>query len=151
MKATFLGSGIPSALEADLQGRLIVIEGPDCVGRTTQIRRLKDWLENLGYGVVTTSLCRSELAEAGHGTDPRLAEAVEFLARAGRSAATRLAGAHLRCSMPRTWRTVSSARSCRPSRAASSCLPTATSTPSSRGLPFAVSTLAGCARRTALP
>ena len=65
MKATFLGCGIPSALDADLQGRLIVIEGPDCVGRTTQIRRLQDWLENLGYGVATTSLCRSELAEAG--------------------------------------------------------------------------------------
>jgi len=65
MKATFLGCGIPSVLDTDLQGRLIVIEGPDCIGRTTQTRRLQDWLENLGYGVVTTSLCRSELAEAG--------------------------------------------------------------------------------------
>jgi len=65
MKARWLGPGIPSKREADLKGRLIVLEGPDCVGRSTQIRLLQDWLESQGYGVVTTSLCRSELAEAG--------------------------------------------------------------------------------------
>jgi len=65
MKATYLGAGIPTLRNVDLQGRLIVLEGPDCVGRSTQIRLLQDWLEKLGYGVVTTSLCRSELAEAG--------------------------------------------------------------------------------------
>ncbi|MBN2309794.1 MAG: thymidylate kinase [Candidatus Hydrogenedentes bacterium] len=65
MKAQFLGHGIPSLLDSTLQGRLIVLEGPDCVGRSTQIRLLQDWLERLGYGVVTTSLCRSELAEDG--------------------------------------------------------------------------------------
>ncbi len=65
MKPEWLGAGIPSKLDADLQGRLIVLEGTDCVGRSTQIRLLQDWLENLGYGVVTTSLCRSELAEQG--------------------------------------------------------------------------------------
>ncbi|MBI4558295.1 MAG: thymidylate kinase [Candidatus Hydrogenedentes bacterium] len=65
MKARFYGAGIPSHLNTELQGRLIVLEGPDCVGRTTQIRLLQDWLENLGYGVVITSLCRSELAEEG--------------------------------------------------------------------------------------
>lgn len=65
MKAKFYGAGIPSALNAELQGRLIVVEGPDCIGRSTQIRLLQDWLERLGYGVVATSLCRSELAEDG--------------------------------------------------------------------------------------
>ena len=65
MKAQFVGPGIPSQTEAQLLGRLIVLEGPDCVGRSTQIRLLQDWLERLGYGVVTTSLCRSELAEGG--------------------------------------------------------------------------------------
>jgi len=65
VKAKFLGPGIPSHLDTRLQGRLIVLEGPDCVGRSTQMRLLQDWLERLGYGVVTTSLCRSELAEDG--------------------------------------------------------------------------------------
>jgi dTMP kinase len=65
MKAKFFGAGIPAQRQAELQGRLIVLEGPDCVGRTTQILLLQDWLENLGYGVAITSLCRSELAEQG--------------------------------------------------------------------------------------
>lgn len=65
MKAQWLGAGIPSKRETDLKGRLVVLEGTDCVGRSTQIRLLQDWLESLGYGVVTTSLCRSELAEEG--------------------------------------------------------------------------------------
>ena len=65
MKAEFFGPGIPSLRGADIKGRLIVLEGPDCVGRSTQVRLLQDWLERTGYGVVTTSLCRSELAEEG--------------------------------------------------------------------------------------
>ncbi|HOE66085.1 MAG TPA: thymidylate kinase [Candidatus Hydrogenedentes bacterium] len=65
MKAHYFGAGIPTLRNVDLQGRLIVLEGPDCVGRSTQIRLLQEWLENLGYGVVTTSLCRSELTEIG--------------------------------------------------------------------------------------
>ena len=65
MTPTFFGAGIPSQLDTELRGPLIVLEGPDCVGRSTQIRLLQDWLERMGYGVVTTSLCRSELAEAG--------------------------------------------------------------------------------------
>lgn len=65
MKARFFGTGIPPHKEADLRGKLIVLEGPDCVGRSTQIRLLQDWLERLGYGVATTSLCRSDLAEKG--------------------------------------------------------------------------------------
>lgn len=65
MKAKFFGKGIPAHHDIDLQGRLIVLEGADCVGRSTQIRLMQDWLERLGYGVTTTSLCRSELAEDG--------------------------------------------------------------------------------------
>ena len=65
MNAEFFGPGIPSLQDSNLHGRLIVLEGPDCVGRSTQIRLLQDWLERVGYGTVTTSLCRSELAEAG--------------------------------------------------------------------------------------
>jgi len=65
MKPKFFGAGLPLDREVDLKGCFIVIEGPDCVGRSTHIRLLHDWLERLGYGVATTSLCRSELAEAG--------------------------------------------------------------------------------------
>lgn len=65
MKARWLGSGIPGKRDVDLKGRLIVLEGTDCAGRSTQMRLLQDWLENQGYGVVTTTLCRSQLAEDG--------------------------------------------------------------------------------------
>ncbi len=65
MTGQWLSTGIPGRGDTELPGRLIVIEGTDCVGRSTQIRLLQDWLENQGYGVVTTSLARSELAEQG--------------------------------------------------------------------------------------
>lgn len=55
------------------QGKLIVIEGTDGVGRTTQIERLKEWLEVRGHAVIETGLARSELVgttidEAKQGT-----------------------------------------------------------------------------------
>ena len=40
---------------------MIVIEGTDGVGRTTQIERLRNWLEIQGHGVVETGWTRSEL------------------------------------------------------------------------------------------
>ena len=40
---------------------MIVIEGTDGVGRTTQIERLRSWLEIQGHGVVETGWTRSEL------------------------------------------------------------------------------------------
>jgi len=40
---------------------LIVIEGTDGVGRTTQIERLRNWLEVQGHGVVETGWTRSDL------------------------------------------------------------------------------------------
>ena len=50
---------------ADLQGKFIVIEGPDAVGRSTQVRRLKSWLEELGHAVLDTGMARSALAGKG--------------------------------------------------------------------------------------
>src|SRR5579859_3107005 len=48
-----------------LPGRLIVIEGTDNVGRSTQLNLLRPWLESSGYAVVDTEMTRSELAGAG--------------------------------------------------------------------------------------
>ena len=48
-----------------LPGRLIVIEGPDGVGRSTQLNLIRPWLESNGYAVVDTEMTRSELAGAG--------------------------------------------------------------------------------------
>src|SRR2546429_2334052 len=48
-----------------LPGRLIVIEGTDSVGRSTQLRLLRPWLESSGYAVVDTEMTRSELVGAG--------------------------------------------------------------------------------------
>ena len=62
-KPRFLGEGIPyldqSAL--NLKGKLIVIEGTDGVGRSTQVELLRSWLEVQGHGVVETGWTRSEL------------------------------------------------------------------------------------------
>ncbi|HEX9132330.1 MAG TPA: thymidylate kinase [Ktedonobacteraceae bacterium] len=48
-----------------LPGRLIVIEGTDGVGRSTQLNLLRPWLESSGYAVIDTEMTRSELAGAG--------------------------------------------------------------------------------------
>ena len=50
---------------AELQGKLIVIEGPDTVGRSTQITRLRAWLEQQGHAVLDTGMARSALASGG--------------------------------------------------------------------------------------
>jgi dTMP kinase len=68
----------PPLLPADnLTGKLIVIEGTDGVGRSTQIEILKQWLEIKGYGVMTTGWTRSPLmgkviedAKSGHTLNP---------------------------------------------------------------------------------
>src|SRR5947207_9057746 len=50
---------------SELQGKLIVIEGPDAVGRTTQIMQLRQWLEAEGHAVLDTGMARSALAGKG--------------------------------------------------------------------------------------
>lgn len=49
----------------ELQGKLIVIEGPDSVGRSTQVARLRTWLEHQGHAVLDTGLARGALAGKG--------------------------------------------------------------------------------------
>ena len=50
---------------SELQGKLIVIEGPDAVGRSTQVRRVRQWLENQGHAVLVSGMARSALAGRG--------------------------------------------------------------------------------------
>ena len=59
------GQGIPGLELGDLSGWLVVIEGPDGVGRTTHVDRLRAHLEQLGYAVAETGLTRSDLASRG--------------------------------------------------------------------------------------
>jgi dTMP kinase len=61
----FYGERPPGVPQTQLPGRLIVIEGTDGVGRSTQVALLKEWLEARGYAVVNTGLRRSELAGRG--------------------------------------------------------------------------------------
>lgn len=49
----------------EVRGKLIVIEGPDKVGRSTQIAELRHWLESRGSAVIETGFTRSELAGKG--------------------------------------------------------------------------------------
>lgn len=60
MKETY-GVGLPDQQLDDLVGKLIVVEGTDGVGRSTQIRLLKEWLEQQGHAVLDTGLSRSGL------------------------------------------------------------------------------------------
>lgn len=66
-KLAFYGIDAIHLKESDeiLPGRLIVIEGTDGVGRSTQLRLLRPWLESSGYAVVDTEMTRSVLAGAG--------------------------------------------------------------------------------------
>lgn len=60
----FYGEGLPGIKAADLVGKLIVIEGADGSGRSTQIRLLTDWLEGHGFATVNVGLKRSNLVSA---------------------------------------------------------------------------------------
>lgn len=66
------GDGLPGVDPAGLTGSLVVIEGADGAGRSTQIALLKEFLEGRGHAVLDTGLKRSflvadELAEAQRG------------------------------------------------------------------------------------
>ncbi len=64
-KKTFYGAGFPYMPIKDLPGKLIVLEGTDGVGRSTQIQLLRKWLEDEGYAVSDTGLRRSALTQPG--------------------------------------------------------------------------------------
>lgn len=57
----FYGHGIPGVDPKTLSGRLIVVEGADGSGRSTQIARLVHWLEGQGHPTVQVGLKRSTL------------------------------------------------------------------------------------------
>jgi dTMP kinase len=87
----FYGQGLPNLRVGRLRGSLIVIEGTDGVGRSTQIEQLIPWLELQGYAVTNTGWTRSTLlsetineAKAGHaltGTTFSLLYAADFADR----------------------------------------------------------------------
>jgi dTMP kinase len=64
MRQTY-GKQLPGMRLTDLPGKLIVIEGTDGAGRSTQINLLKPWLEELGHAVLDTGMTRSRLAGEG--------------------------------------------------------------------------------------
>jgi dTMP kinase len=68
----FYGEGLPGVDASHLAGKLIVIEGADGSGRSTQMELLKNYLEGKGHATVDVGLRRStlvseELQEAKQG------------------------------------------------------------------------------------
>ncbi len=68
----FYGHGVPNVDLDRLAGRLIVVEGADGSGRSTQIARLVTWLEGSGHattqvGLKRSTLVREELEQAKKG------------------------------------------------------------------------------------
>jgi dTMP kinase len=57
----FYGHGIPGVDPEKLVGKLVVVEGADGSGRSTQIARLVTWLEGRGHATVQVGLKRSTL------------------------------------------------------------------------------------------
>jgi len=57
----FYGHGIPGVTLEQLAGKLIVVEGADGSGRSTQIEMLVEWMEGSGHATVQVGLKRSTL------------------------------------------------------------------------------------------
>ena len=57
----FYGHGVPGVDLSKLAGKLIVVEGADGSGRSTQIAKLVQWLEGGGHATVQVGLKRSTL------------------------------------------------------------------------------------------
>lgn len=68
----FYGMPLPGVKPEDLSGSLIVVEGTDGSGRSTQISLVTEWLESEGFAVETMGLRRSALV--GEDIDALLAE-----------------------------------------------------------------------------
>jgi dTMP kinase len=61
LASRFYGASPPGVKEEELSGSLIVLEGADGSGRSTQIALLTEWLEWEGFAVQTMGLRRSYL------------------------------------------------------------------------------------------
>jgi dTMP kinase len=57
----YMGHAMPYLPRDGCMGKLIVIEGTDGCGRSTQLLMLKEWLEVQGYAVIDTGWTRSKL------------------------------------------------------------------------------------------
>jgi dTMP kinase len=68
----FFGEHLVGLDTSELQGHLVVIEGLDGSGRSTQIALLQEWLESEGFAVQTSGLRRSNLV--GRDIDDLLAK-----------------------------------------------------------------------------
>src|SRR3989454_2791926 len=55
----FFGESLVGVRPEELTGTLVVVEGMDGSGRSTQIALLQEWLESEGFPVQTTGLRRS--------------------------------------------------------------------------------------------
>jgi dTMP kinase len=74
----YYGAGYPYRPMAEVPGKIIVLEGTDAAGRSTQVGLLRHWLEDEGYAVSDTGLRRGSLcgpgidaARLGHTLGPR--------------------------------------------------------------------------------
>jgi dTMP kinase len=72
LASRFYGIPLPGIKPEELSGSLIVVEGTDGSGRSTQISLLTEWLESEGFAVQTMGLRRSYLV--GEDIDALLAE-----------------------------------------------------------------------------
>src|SRR6266478_3196897 len=68
----FYGEALVGFDPSEISGSLIVIEGMDGSGRSTQIALLQEWLESEGFSVQTSGLRRSNLV--GRDIDELLAK-----------------------------------------------------------------------------
>jgi dTMP kinase len=68
----FFGEPLVGFDPSEITGQLVVIEGMDGSGRSTQIALLQEWLENEGFSVQTSGLRRSNLV--GRDIDQLLAK-----------------------------------------------------------------------------
>ena len=69
---SFFGETLVGLDPSELNGTLVVIEGMDGSGRSTQIALLQEWLESEGFSVQTSGLRRSNLV--GRNIDELLAK-----------------------------------------------------------------------------